>query len=179
MTRLLFGLLSLLPVVGCARSTSHLTAVHPFEVERYLGVWYETARFPHRFENGLEQVSAEYSRRSDGTLRVLNKGFNPLSGEWKQIEGTARFTETPDIGWLEVCFFKPFWGAYKIVALDTDTYSWAIVTGNTDRYLWILTRQPHPPEETVQKLIEQARDLGFDTQRLIRVNQTDSSPASL
>ncbi len=170
---MIMGLLSLLSLIGCARSTAHLKPVQPFDVGRYTGVWYEAARFPHRFEKGLEQVSAEYSRREDGTIRVLNKGYNSETGKWGQIEGTAKFTQTPDIGSLKVCFFRPFYGAYKIVALDTQEYSWAIVTGNTDRYLWILTRQAKLQEAPLQDLIARARDLGFDTSRLIVVKQIE------
>lgn len=178
MTRFLCSL-SLLTLFGCARSTAHLEPVQPFDVGRYTGVWYEAARFPHRFEEGLERVSAEYSRREDGTLRVLNKGFNPETGQWGQIEGTAKFAEAPDVGSLKVCFFWPFYGAYKIVALDTQEYTWAIVTGNTDRYLWILTRQPRLPENEFQDLIARVREMGFDTSQLIRVNQDNSTPSSL
>lgn len=169
MIRLLLPLLSLVGLVGC-KSTSNLEVVSNFNAERYMGTWYEAARFPHGFERGLSSVSATYSPNEDGTVKVVNRGFNEAEQAWDEIEGVARFKNHSDQGWLEVSFFKPFYGAYKIIYLD-EAYTQAIVTGPTYDYLWILVRDPKISQSELDNLVSLAQKQGFETNRLIFVDQ--------
>ena len=159
-----------LMMTGC-RSTSKLEVVNEFEVDRYLGVWYEAARMPHRFEKNLSSVSATYSFNEDETIKVLNRGFNDKNQEWEEIEGVAKFKADSEQGWLKVSFFKPFYASYKIIHLNS-TYTEAIVTGPSYGYLWILVRDPSLAEADVNKLIAKAEAFGFDTEKLIVVDQS-------
>ena len=170
-----FCLFALLAVTAGCRSTSHLPVVRDFEAERYMGVWYEAVRYPHRFEKGLSSVSAEYTLNSDGTIRVLNRGFDAQCGEWKSIEGQAKSRGNPDEGWLKVTFFKPIYASYRIVYLD-EAYTRAIVTGPTYGYLWILTRDPLLPDTQLQSLIGKAVEMGFERERMILIDQSRNKP---
>jgi len=155
-------------VAGCGQIPEGLTAVEGFEQDRYLGKWYEIARLDHRFERGLEQVTANYSVRDDGSLEVLNRGFDTAKGEWREVRGKARFAGDPGIAMLEVSFFGPFYGGYNVLDLD-PAYQIALVAGPTRDYLWILARRPDPPREQVDRLVRRAGELGFDTASLIYV----------
>jgi apolipoprotein D and lipocalin family protein len=166
--RILFTLLLLVSLTGC-RSTSRLEVVDGFEIDRYLGVWHEAARLPHRFEKNLAAVTATYSQNPDGTIKVLNRGFHTERRAWEEIEGVAKFKGEQSRGLLKVSFFKPFYASYRIIHLD-QTYSRAIVTGPTYNYLWILVRDPAIPDEELDSLIRKAADFGFDTDQLIRVS---------
>lgn len=167
MKKFIIFLISLLS--GCTGIPDNVTAVKGFELSRYLGTWYEIARLDHRFERGLDNVSATYTLREDGGVKVLNKGRNQKTGEWDQAEGKAYFVGSSDEGRLKVSFFGPFYSSYNIIALDLDHYSYALVTGPDRSYLWILSRVPAIPEETLNQLIERAENLGYDTQQLIYV----------
>lgn len=166
----LLSLLLLVAVAGC-KSTSGIKVVDDFDGKRYLGVWYEAARYPHRFEKGLSSVSATYSENKDGTIKVLNRGYNDSKQEWKDIEGVATYKHGRDQGWLKVSFFKPFYASYKVAYLD-ENYSKAIVTGPTYGYLWILVRDPKLPKSELDALIEKVNALGFDPGKLIMVDQS-------
>ncbi|MCF7816576.1 MAG: lipocalin family protein [Kiritimatiellales bacterium] len=163
-------LLSLAALAGC-KSTSDLDVVSGFDAARYLGTWYEAVRYPHRFEKGLSSVSAEYSRHADGTIKVVNRGFDDAKHEWKSIEGVAKPKGDPTRGWLKVSFFKPFYASYKIIHLNAD-YTQAIVTGPTYGYFWILVRDPSLPEAELDKLIRLAEKAGFDPARMQIVDQS-------
>lgn len=165
-----FFLISLLLVTGC-RSTSHLKVVDNFDIKRYLGTWYEAARYPHRFEKGLTQVTAQYTQNPNGTIKVVNRGFNASSKEWKEAVGEARFKDDPTEGWLKVSFFKPFYASYKILYLD-DQYSQAIITGPTYNYLWILVRDREIPDNDLTQLINRTHQLGFETNKLEIIDQS-------
>lgn len=140
--------------------------VSDFQLDRYLGKWYEIARLDHRFERGLDKVSAEYSLREDGGVRVINRGFNTATGKWQQAEGRAYFVENPQIGHLKVSFFGPFYGAYGIFELDPD-YRYALVSGPDTSYLRLLARTPRIDTATREALLTKAAALGFDTNKLI------------
>lgn len=156
-------------VTGCTGIPEGLEPVKGFEPDRYMGKWYEIARLDHSFERNLNNVSATYTRKANGDIRVKNRGFNTKTGTWKEIEGKARFLENETVGSLKVSFFGPFYGGYHIIALDRQTYSYAVVTGPNRSYLWILSRKPTLAEPIYQKLVVRADSLGFDTARLIRV----------
>jgi apolipoprotein D and lipocalin family protein len=154
---------------GCVSMPSGVKPVADFDVTRYLGTWYEIARLDHRFERGLTNVSATYTRRKDGGIDVLNKGYNERSGRWKQAKGRAYFVDEPTIGFLKVSFFGPFYGSYVVIALDRQDYSCAMVCGPNRSYLWVLARDKTLNQPILDALVAQAKGLGFDTDKLIFV----------
>lgn len=156
---------------GCVGMPDNVTPVDNFKLDRYLGKWYEIARLDHSFERGLSRVTAEYSLRDDGGVKVLNRGYNDEKKEWKEAEGKAYFVERPDQGYLKVSFFGPFYGSYIIMELDKENYQYSLVCGPDKSYLWILSRTPELPQQIKSMLIEKASKLGFDTAKLINVNQ--------
>jgi apolipoprotein D and lipocalin family protein len=161
--------LLLLVATGCStRVPEGIEPVGGFEVQRYMGTWYEIARLDHRFERGMEKVTARYELRPDGTVSVLNKGFDTRRNEWRDAEGVARFVGEPDVAALKVSFFGPFYGGYNVVDLD-PAYQHALVAGPDRSYLWILSRTPDPPRSEVDRLVARAAKLGFDTDALIFV----------
>lgn len=162
-------LLFVLLLAGCAGLPPGVTPVEGFQLERYLGKWYEIARLDHSFERGLSSVSAEYSLRTDGGVRVVNWGYAEGDGRWKKAEGRAYFVNRPDQGFLKISFFGPFYGSYVIIELDQNRYSYALVCGPDRSYLWILARSTTLEEETTKRLIAKAAELGFETDRLIFV----------
>ena len=171
-TRHRFLLLYLLPfalaLAACTGIPTGLEPVRGFEIDRYLGRWYEIARLDHSFERGLSRVTADYARRDDGGIRVLNRGWDAAAGKWKEAEGRAYPIDAPDTGSLKVSFFGPFYGGYHVLALDPD-YRWALVAGPSRDYLWILAREPELAPELYARLVAQAADSGFPVEELIRV----------
>lgn len=159
----------LLSLLGCVRVPAGLEVVEEFEVEPYLGRWYEIARLDHSFERGLTRVTADYSLRDDGSIRVVNRGFDQAAGRWKEVEGRARLAGRPGEGRLKVSFFGPFYGAYNILALDHRDYGYALVSGPTRNYLWILAREPVLDPRRLAELVDKARGWGFAVDRLIYV----------
>ena len=157
---------------GCAVAPpSGVTPITGFELDRYLGKWYEIARLDHSFELGLSDVSATYSPRDDGGIRVLNRGYDERAGIWKDAEGRAYFIGEPRVGSLKVSFFGPFYGGYHIIALDKENYSWAMIGGPSRDYLWILARTRQLPPAVLEDLLQKAKALGFATDQLIAVKQ--------
>lgn len=144
--------------------------VSPFELERYLGTWYEIARLDHSFERGLDNVKAKYSLQPDGSIQVINSGYTATTGDYKEAIGVARFRGSPDVGSLKVSFFRPFYGGYHLVALD-EQYRWAMVIGPNRNYFWILAREKQLPEAVRLQLLEQATELGVEVSELIWVVQ--------
>ena len=122
------------------------------------------------FERGLSDVTATYHRREDGDIQVLNRGYDERTGVWKEAEGRAAFIGDPTtVGSLKVSFFGPFYGGYHLIALDRDQYAWAMISDSSRDYLWILARtQPLPPEVR-ERLVEQAKAMGFATDGLLWV----------
>ncbi len=155
---------------ACASIPEGIKPIDNFQLERYLGQWYEIARLDHSFERGLEQVTATYSLHQDGSVSVLNRGFNTLKQQWQEAEGRAQFVESPQVGRLKVSFFGPFYGGYNIVELDKN-YQHALIVGNDRSYLWILSRTPRLDSTIQQHLIQRAQALGFATEQLILVKQ--------
>ena len=153
---------------GCLAVPDGIEPVDNFELNRYLGDWYEIARLDHSFERGLEAVKAEYSLRDDGGIRVINSGRDSESQVAQQAEGRAYFVEKPNLGHLKVSFFGPFFGSYVIFELD-ENYQYAFIAGNNRDYLWLLARTPEVSEELIDQFISRASLLGFDTSQLIFV----------
>ena len=162
-------LLLLACLTGCVGLPDNVKPVENFQVERYLGKWYEIARLDHSFERGLNQITADYSLRDDGGVRVLNRGFSAAENKWEEAEGKAYFVGEPDQGYLKVSFFGPFYGSYVVIELDHEHYQYALVCGPDKSYLWILARTPALDENILNALIAKAAALGFDTGKLIRV----------
>jgi apolipoprotein D and lipocalin family protein len=160
----------LLLIVGCTRIPDGLQPVSGFELERYLGKWYEIARLDHSFERNLSNVTAHYSPRQDGGVEVMNKGFNQKSGKWEMIIGKAFFIEKENVGSIKVSFFGPFYSGYHIIALDQEDYSYAMVAGPSRSYLWILSRNKTLDSTILEELVNKARQWGFETDKLIYVN---------
>ena len=154
---------------GCVSLPRGVHPVKEFDLNRYLGKWYEIARLDHPFERGLQGVTAEYSLRDDGGVRVVNRGFSTSKNEWKEVEGKAYFVRGKDEGYLKVTFFWPFYGSYVVFELDKENYQYAFVTGSSKSYLWLLARSPSVSEELVDRFVKRATDLGYDTDELIFV----------
>jgi len=163
------SLLLVLLVTGCMGMPEMVKPVENFNLNRYLGKWYEIARLDHSFERGLTHVTAEYELRDDGGLKVKNRGYSAKEGRWKEAVGRAYFVEDPSKGYLKVSFFGPFYGSYVIIDLDQDTYQYSLVCGPDRSYLWILSRTPAMMTDVKKRLIEKAAALGFDTSSLIHV----------
>jgi len=155
---------------GCTGLPDNVTPVSGFDVDRYLGKWYEIARLDHSFERGLEKITAHYSLREDGGIRVVNRGYDEVREQWREAEGKAYFIGDPKTGRLKVSFFGPFYGSYNVIELDRTGYQYALVCGPDNSYLWILARQPDLDMTIVEKLVVHAGFLGFETRQLIYVN---------
>lgn len=156
-------------ITGCAGIPENVRPVDNFELNRYLGTWYEIARLDHSFERGLTHVTAEYSMRDDDGVRVLNRGYSAKDNAWKAVEGKAYFVEGADRGYLKVSFFGPFYGSYVVFGLDHEHYQYSLVSGPSKSYLWILARKPVLDEAINTRLMEKAKAAGFDTSKLIFV----------
>lgn len=147
------------------RNAVDVQTVQKFELERYLGTWYEIARYDHSFERGLTSVKAQYVRRDDGMIKVVNTGFDAKRGQQKEVIGKAKTTSAP--GMLKVSFFWIFYADYRVLALGDD-YEWALVSaGRSDKYLWILSRTEKLADDTLKGILSEAQRRGFDTGRLI------------
>jgi apolipoprotein D and lipocalin family protein len=167
---LLFLLLMTAVVSGCTGIPRGVEPVRPFDVQRYKGEWFEIMRLDHSFERGLTNVTATYTPRDDGSVGVLNRGFDRKNCRWKEADGRAALQGARDTASLSVTFFWPFAGGYHVFALDQQDYSWALISGPSRSYLWILARQPDLPPEIRNRLVDQARDLGFPVDDLILVD---------
>ena len=163
------GMLCIVLLVSCTGLPDNVEPVSQFDTEQYLGTWYEIARLDHSFERNLERVTATYGLNEDGSISVLNKGFNTEKGEWRQAEGVAKPMGSSDIAHLKVSFFGPFYGTYAVFEL-ADDYSHAFVSGYNTDYLWLLAREPDVSTEVRQRFINERQALGFDTSKLIWVS---------
>lgn len=160
-----FTLLTTL-IAGCSKLTVDNSVVPALDLNRYLGSWYEIARFDHRFERGMEQTKANYILREDGHIDVLNTGIK--DGKEKTAKGKAKLTDTPAL--LRVSFFGPFYSDYRVMLLDKE-YQYALVGSGSDNYLWILSRTPKLADDVKTTLLDEARRRGYDTDKLIWVKQ--------
>ncbi|MEG6216783.1 lipocalin family protein [Enterobacter quasihormaechei] len=159
-------------VVACSSPTPPpgVTVVSNFDAQRFLGTWYEIARMDHKFERGLEKVTATYSAMDDGGIQVVNRGYNPDRQMWQQTVGQAYFTGAPNRAAMKISFFGPFYGGYNVIALDRE-YRHALVCGPDRNYLWILSRTPTITAEMKQQMLDVATRQGFDVTKLIWVKQ--------
>ncbi len=152
-----------------AQKPKKANAVSPFDVEKYLGKWYEIARMDYKYEQGLSHVTAEYSLKSNCNLKVVNRGYNELKDEWEEATGKAKFANDPEVGQLRVSFFGPFYSGYNVIAVDPD-YEYALVAGESLDFLWILSRTTDIPEEVKQHFLEKAKLIGYKPEELVWTN---------
>lgn len=164
-----------LGMAGCESSSSvNTTAVKNVDLKRYVGTWYEVARFDHRFERGLVGCTAEYSINPDGTIKVVNAGYkNSLKGKYKESVGKARRRAGGGPGELEVTFFMNFYGDYNVMELAED-YRYVLVGSKDEDYLWILSRTPQLEPKDMEYLLNSAKKRGYNVENLIWVEQLDS-----
>ncbi len=157
-------------LTGCTGVPKGIEPVSNFQLEPYLGTWYEIARLDHGFEEGLSRVSATYRTRDDGGIDVINRGYLEEEQKWQEAVGKGYFQKDADTGLLKVSFFGPFYGSYVIFELDTD-YQYAFVTGQSKNYLWLLARTPTISPALREKFLRTTKQLGYRTQDLIWVQQ--------
>ena len=150
------------------------TTVANVDLERYMGVWYEIARFPHSFEKGLVGVTATYTKLPSGKIEVLNQGYKgTLDGKRSKVKGWAKIPDPNEPGRLKVYFFWPFGGEYLVLDLDEENYSYVLVGSSSPNYLWIMSRTPQMSEETYNYLVGKAKELGYNLEKLEKVPQPE------
>jgi len=159
-----------LSYTSCVSIPKGAKAVSPFQKDKYLGTWYEIARFDFRFEKGLDHVTANYTVIDNETIRVDNKGFDVKNKKWKESIGKAKLIGDGAEGRLKVSFFGPFYAGYNVIAIDPD-YKYALVAGNNLKYLWLLSREKTMPLKIREQYLANAKALGYDTSRLIWTKQ--------
>ena len=166
--RMIFGTIAAtVALAGCVSGPKVDNApVAALDLNRYLGEWYEIARFDHSFERGVEQAKANYTQNTDGTIKVVNTGIK--NGKPKAAVGKGKTTDTP--GRLRVSFFGPFYADYRVMLIDKG-YSHALVGSGSADYLWLLSRTPELPETAKSQLLSEAKRRGYDTDKLIWVRQ--------
>lgn len=171
-----FSLIMIVTIAACDSSSYPVgnTAVpepmRAVEVERYLGTWYEQARYENRFEIGCKNVTAEYSLRDDGKLRVANTCVHQERGTSKTATGIAKIVHDSENTKLKVSFFRPFYGDYWILDRASD-YSWSIVGEPSGKFLWILTREKNVSDAMMKNLTNRAAKMGYDISLLTRTTQ--------
>ena len=164
-------LIALMTLAGCTGKPDNIKPVENFQADRYLGTWYEMARIDHRFEKGLSQVTAQYSLRDDGGIKVVNRGFSAKNGKWKESVGKAYFVDGKDKGFLKVSFFGPFYGSYIVFELEPKDYRYALVSGPDTSYFWLLSRTPDMDPALRDRLISTVVAKGFKREDIILVDQ--------
>lgn len=167
-------LLLSLGLLSCTGMPDKIKPVDSFELNAYLGKWHEVARLPHSFEENMNQVTAQYQLNQDGSVKVINRGFNLCEQEWDKAEGKAKFVEEKSKGYLKVSFFGPFYGSYVVFELGPKVdgqYQYSFVSGPDTDYLWLLSRTKEISAQIKQAFIRQAAQAGFSTDKLIWVNE--------
>ncbi len=160
---------SVIPLCACTKDYDNST-VDQFDLSRYLGVWYEIARYDHSFERGLDNAMAEYILQDDGKVFVLNSGWK--DGKYKIAEGKAKYKDpVGDPGALKVSFFLFFYSEYNVMMVD-ENYQISLVGSKSDKYLWILSRTPVPDPDLLKAILAEAESRGYDTSKLIWVDQS-------
>ena len=160
---------------ACVKVPPGITPVSNFEVERYLGTWYEVARMENRFERGLYNVTATYTQNDNGTVKVENRGYKISTKTWKSAIGKAKFVGASDVGHLKVSFFGPFYGSYVVYELEDD-YRYAFVTGANKKFLWLLARQPNVSDDVLNRFKQHASDNGYNLDKVVFDVQRDALP---
>jgi len=156
-------------LTAMAQPDQTITNTFPFELSKYLGRWYEVARFDHSFERGLEGTTATYTLLNDGTIEVVNEGYkNGFNGKKEKAVGKAKLTNAATPRNLKVSFFWIFYAPYNILELD-ENYQYALIGSSSEKYLWILSRIPNMDDTTYNMLLSKAKARGYDVSKLIKV----------
>lgn len=168
MKHILIAICTLVGMGGCRSNSDGAVidnrTVQTFDVARFMGKWYEIARYDHRFEEGMTRVSATYTLLDDGRIEVLNSGYK--DGKYKEIKGKAKQPNPADPGKLKVSFFLWFYSDYYVLILDPE-YRYVVIGSSSDKYLWIMSRQPDLAEDVIRNLLDQLRERGYDTAKLV------------
>ena len=159
-------------LTSCLGKPEKIVPVTKFQADRYLGTWYEIARLDFYHEKGMTHVTANYSLREDGGIKVLNRGYLAEKGRWREAEGKAYFVEDRNTAYLKVSFWGPFYSSYIVFDLD-ESYQYALVTSSSKSNLWLLARTPSISGEVKASMLAKAAALGFDTNKLVYVEQTE------
>ncbi len=141
------------------------------DINKYAGTWYEIARMDNRFENNLANITSTYTLLDVGNIEVKNRGYDTIDNKRNEIIGKAKLANDEKNSMLEVSFFRPFYAGYNIIAIDQKDYSYAPVCGSVKDYSWVLAREPNFSNFKTQELITTAKELGFDTDKLVMVPQ--------
>ncbi|MEW8067742.1 MAG: lipocalin family protein [Candidatus Thiodiazotropha endolucinida] len=168
--RIVYLLAACLVLASCTQLPRGIQPVSGFEIDRYLGTWYEIARLDHRFEKGLTNVTANYTLRNDGGIDVINRGYSPKAQAWKEAQGKVFFVDEVSKGHLKVSFFGPFYSSYVIFELDKADYQYAFVSGYNRDYLWLLARNPDIDKEIIKRFLDHSKSLGYNTDEIIYVD---------
>lgn len=172
MKNILLLLCAFLGLSGCHADSNTQTidnsTVSVFDVRRFMGQWYEIARYEHRFEKGMTHVTATYSLQEDGSIKVKNEGYK--NGKHKEIEGRAKQPDPADPGKLKVSFFLWFYSDYYVLDIDPD-YRYVLIGSSSDKYLWIMSRDKTLSKEKQAELLDKLRVRGYDTEKLLFVDQ--------
>ena len=166
----IYLLISFLLVCGCTSLPEGIEPVKDFDLGKYMGKWYEIARLDHSFERGLTHVTAEYRLMDDGSVQVINSGYSADDNEFSSIEGKAYLVRGKREGYLKVSFFGPFYSSYVVFNLG-ENYEYSMVTSSDRSYLWLLSRTQTVNDSVIELFIKESRELGFDTEKLIFVDQ--------
>lgn len=158
---------------GGKESPYQKLAVTPFDSEKYLGKWYEIARFDFKHEKDLKNVTAVYSKREDGKIKVVNRGYNFVKNKWEEADGKAKFVKDENTAALKVSFFGPFYSEYNAVMLESD-YSSVLIFGESNDYMWILSRTKTITDDTKQKYLDYAKQNGFPIENLVWTVQDEN-----
>ena len=151
---------------SCETIPEGAVAVEPFDKAKYLGKWYEVARIDFKYEKDLDNTTAEYSLNDNGTIKVVNRGYDTINGKWKEAIGKAKFVGDENIAKLKVSFFGPFYSGYNVIALDSE-YKYALIAGKNLKYLWILSRDTNIPDDIKFQYLKIAEGIGYNTNELL------------
>ncbi len=166
------GLVLLVSVISCSSKPDNIEVVKPFDINKYLGKWYEIARMDLRFERNLNNTTAQYTLNNDGTIKVVNSGYNYVTKQNKQAIGKAKLVGLNDEAKLKVSFFGPFYSAYNVIAIDAQ-YKYALVMGSSSKYLWILSREKTIPATIKEQYVKIAASYGANTDAFIWVEHNN------
>lgn len=146
-------------------------AVKPFDLDCFLGKWYEIGRLDYRYERTLRNTTIDYSMNDDGTIRVVNRGYDYSKRKRIITIGAAKFTGSREEGRMKLSYFKGLWMGYNVIAVDPE-YKYVMIVGENLHRLWLLSREITMPENIRQAFLRKARIIGFDVTKLVWVEQT-------
>ena len=169
----LLGIGAVVLVNSCTvKVPENVTVIKNFDVEKYAGHWYEIARFDFKHEKDMKNVTAHYTLNDDGSIKVVNKGYDYVKNEWKEVNGKAKFIGDEDKAALKVSFFGPFYGGYNVVAMNPN-YENVLVFGESTDYIWILSRNKTIPQKVKDEFLAKAKEAGYDLDRLVWTEHDD------